>query len=286
MTMGAQGTNYVPSAGTVEDSLRWQDLRLFIRDGWGTLTLHRPDHRNSMCPTLLAELEDATTYLADEAGLKGLVITGAGDSFSVGGDIDSIRDCIRDPTTDVVAISRTQVELIQRTVLNVRRMTFPVVAAVNGLAAGSGFGLALACDDRVAAPRATFVAAYGAIGLSPDAGLTYLLPRIVGDACAKAIILGDQVVRARRAERLGMVSEIVEIDELQQVAMRRLRRLTRWAPQSVALTKQLLQSTWHEGFADHLQRERHLFADLCATANFVEGIEAMHAGRPPCFEGR
>ncbi|HEU4393304.1 MAG TPA: enoyl-CoA hydratase/isomerase family protein [Solirubrobacterales bacterium] len=284
--MGGRGTNHVPSSGSVEDSSRWQDLRLVIRDGWGTLTLHRPDQRNSMCPRLLAELEEATIYLADEAGVKGLVITGAGDSFSVGGDIASIRDCIHDPTTDVVAISRTQVELIQRAVLNIRRMAFPVVAAVNGLAAGSGFGLALACDDRIAAPRATFVAAYGAIGLSPDAGLSYLLPRIVGDARARAIILGDQVVRARRAERLGMVSEVVEADELLEVAMRRVRRLTRWAPQSVATTKQLLQSTWHEGFADHLQRERHLFADLCATANFVEGIEALHAGRPPRFEGR
>jgi enoyl-CoA hydratase/carnithine racemase len=270
----------------IENSSRWRDLRLQISDGWGTLTLHRPDHRNSMCPTLLTELEDATTYLADEAGVTGLVITGAGDSFSVGGDISSIRDFIHDPATDVVAISRTQVELIQRAILNVRRMAFPVVAAVNGLAAGSGFGLALACDDRIASPRATFVAAYGAIGLSPDAGLTYLLPRIVGDARARAIILGDQVVRARRAERLGMVSEIVEIDELQEVAMRRVRRLTRWAPQSVASTKQLLQGAWHGGFADHLQRERHLFADLCATADFVEGIEAIHAGRPPCFEGR
>lgn len=284
--MEAKETDRTPSATAGEIPSRWSDLRIAISEGWGTLTLHRPEQRNSMCPTLLSELEDATTWLADEAGLKGLVITGAGDAFSVGGDIGSIRDCIHDPTTDVVAISRAQVELIQRTVLNVRRMSFPVVAAVNGLAAGSGFGLALACDDRIAAPRATFVAAYGAIGLSPDAGLTYLLPRIVGDARARAIILGDQVVRARRAERLGMVSEVVEEDELQAVALRRVRRLTRWAPQSVASTKRLLQSTWHEGFADHLQRERHLFADLCATADFREGIEAIHAGRPPYFDGR
>lgn len=274
-----------PGATAVTPS-RWGDLRISISDGWATLTLDRPEQRNSMCPTLLSELEDATTYLADEAGLKGLVITGAGDSFSVGGDIGSIRDCIHDPTTDVVAVSRSQVELIQRTVLNIRRMSFPVVAAINGLAAGSGFGLALACDDRVAAPRATFVAAYGAIGLSPDAGLTYFLPRIVGDARARAIILGDQVVRARQAERLGMVSEVVEDDQLHAVASRRARRLTRWAPGSIASTKLLLQSTWRQGFADHLQQERHLFADLCATADFREGIEAIHAGRPPYFQGK
>jgi 2-(1,2-epoxy-1,2-dihydrophenyl)acetyl-CoA isomerase len=265
---------------------RWSDLRMAVEDGWGTLTLHRPEQRNSMCPTLLAELKEATTYLADEAGLRGLVITGAGGSFSAGGDIGSFRDCIHDPATDVVATSRAQVELIQRTVINVRRMAFPVIAAVNGLAAGSGFGLALACDDRIAAPRAAFVAAYGAIGLSPDAGLTYLLPRIVGDAAARAIILGDQVVRAGRAERLGIVSEVVEAGELQSVAMRRARRLARWAPGSVASTKQLLQGAWRDGFADHLQHERHRFAGLCATADFREGVEAIHAGRQPCFEGR
>lgn len=275
----------VPSRTTAVSPSRWSDLRIAISDGWGTLTLDRPEQRNSMCPRLLSELDDATTYLADEAGLKGLVITGAGDSFCIGGDLGAIRDCIHDPTTDVVAITRARVELIQRTILNVRRMSFPVVAAVNGLAAGSGFGLALACDDRIAGPRATFVAAYGTIGLSPDAGLTYLLPRIIGDARARAIILGDEVVRAQRAERLGMVSQVVGDDELQTVALRRVRRLARWGPQSIASTKQLLQSTWHEGLADHLQRERHLFADLCATAEFREGIEAMHAGRPPYFYG-
>jgi enoyl-CoA hydratase/carnithine racemase len=270
----------------VKSTSRWSDLRVEIEDGWGTLTLHRPKQRNAMCPALLAELEDATTYLADDAGLKGLVVTGAGDSFSVGGDTGSMRDHIHDPGTDVVAFSRTQVELIQRTILTVRRMPFPVVAALNGLAAGSGFGLALACDDRVASPRAAFLAAYGAIGLSPDAGLTYLLPRVVGDACARSIILGDQVVRARRAERLGIVSEIAEPSDLHAVALRRVRRLARCAPGSVASIKQLLQSTWHEGFADHLQRERHLFADLCETADFREGIEAIHSGRPPRFESR
>ena len=266
--------------------MAWSDLRVEIEDGWGRLTLHRPEQRNSMCPTLLAELDEATTHLADEAGLRGLVVTGAGDSFSVGGDVASIRECIHDPSTDVVAISRDQVERMQRSVLNIRRMPFPVVAAVNGLAAGSGFGLALACDDRIASRRATFVAAYGAIGLSPDAGLSYMLPRMIGEARARAIVLGDQVIRARTAERLGIVSEVVEEDELGAVAMRRARRLTRWAPRSVAATKELLQSAWHDGFADHLQRERHVFADLCATADFREGIEALHAGRPPCFEGR
>lgn len=262
------------------------DLRIAIDEGWGTLTLDRAEHRNSMCPRLLAELEDATAYLADESGLKGLVVTGAGDSFSVGGDIGSIRDYILDPAADVVAISRTQVDLIQRTVLNIRRMSFPVVAAVNGLAAGSGFGLALACDDRIASPRATFQAAYGALGLSPDAGLTYLLPRIVGDALARVILLGDQAVRARKAERLGIVSEVVEQGELHAVARSRVQRLSRWAPQSVASTKRLLRSAWHEGFADHLQRERHMFADLCASADFREGIEAANAGRLPRFKGR
>jgi 2-(1,2-epoxy-1,2-dihydrophenyl)acetyl-CoA isomerase len=280
-----EDVNSTTADSTAVTPSRWDDLRVSISDDWGTLTLDRPNYRNAMCPTLLSELEDATTYLADEAGLKGLVITGAGDSFSVGADIDSIRDCIHDPTTDVVAISRTQVELIQRTILTVRRMSFPVVAAVNGLAAGSGFGLALACDDRIAGPRATFVAAYGAIGLSPDAGLTYMLPRIVGDATARVMILGDQVVRARRAERLGMVSEVVETEELHAVALRRVRRLTRWAPGAVESTKRLLQDAWHQGFADHLQQERHLFADLCATADFCEGIEAIHAGRPPYFNG-
>lgn len=264
-----------------------EDLRIAIADGWGTLTLHRPEHRNAMSTTMLAELHEATAYLADEAGLKGLLITGAGDSFSSGGDLDTIRACLDDKTADVVAVSRRQVSLLQQAVLNIRRMSYPVVAAVNGLAAGSGFGLALACDDRVASPRARFMAAYGAVGLTPDAGLTYFLPRIVGDARALAIIVGDRVIRAKQAERLGLVSEVTEEeDELEVAAMRHLRRLTRSAPRSVAATKLLLQGAWSEGFADHLQSERELFADACATDDFREGIEAIHAGRKPRFEGR
>jgi 2-(1,2-epoxy-1,2-dihydrophenyl)acetyl-CoA isomerase len=268
-----------------ESPSRWSDLRIAIADGWGTLTLHRPEHRNAMSTTMLAELHEATAYLAGEASLKGLLITGAGDSFSSGGDLDTIRACLNDETADVVAVSRKQVSLLQQAIVNIRRMSFPVVAAVNGLAAGSGFGLALACDDRVASPRARFMAAYGAVGLTPDAGLTYFLPRIVGDARALAIIVGDRVVRAKQAEQLGLVSEVIEEDELEIAAMRRLRRLTRLAPRSVAATKLLLQGTWHEGFADHLQRERELFADACATNDFREGIEAIHAGRKPRFEG-
>jgi 2-(1,2-epoxy-1,2-dihydrophenyl)acetyl-CoA isomerase len=264
----------------------WRDLRIAVTDGWGTLTLHRPERRNAMSTTMLAELPDATAYLVDEAALRGLVITGAGDAFSVGGDLDTLRSHLHDPSADVAAISRANVDQLQQAILNIRRMPFPVVAAVNGLAAGSGFGLALACDDRVASSRATFMAAFGSVGLSPDAGLTYLLPRIVGDARARAIILGDEVLRARQSKRLGLVSEIVEQDQLQAAALRRLRRLTRWAPRSIAATKQLLQSAWHDGFADHLECERHLFADACATADFREGVEAFHAGRRPRFEGR
>lgn len=269
-----------------ERRLEWRDLRITIVESWGTLTLDRPARRNAMSTTMLAALPDATAYLADEAGLKGLVITGAGDSFSVGGDLHTMNSDLHDSTVDISSVSRSRVHMLHEAILNIRRMSFPVVAAVNGLAAGSGFGLALACDDRVASPRARFTAAYGSVGLSPDTGLTYLLPRIVGDARARTIILGDEVVRARPAKRLGLVSEIVEEADLQAAALRRLRHLTRWAPQSVAVTKQLLQGAWHDDFADHLQVERLLFAEACATEDFREGIEAFHAGRRPRFQGR
>jgi enoyl-CoA hydratase/carnithine racemase len=261
-------------------------LQVEIESGCATLTLDRPAQRNAMSTTMLAELNEASADLADAAGLRGLLITGAGDSFCSGGDLEAIRDCLHDEEADVVADSRAQVSLLQQAILNVRRMPFPVVAAVNGLAAGSGFGLALACDDRIAGPGARFMAAYGSVGLTPDAGLTYLLPRIVGDARAREIILGDQALRAGRAKDLGLVNEVVPLDDLLAAGRRRLRRLGRWAPRSIAATKQLLSAAWGEGFADHLQRERHLFADACATDDFREGIEAFDSGRKPRFEGR
>ncbi len=261
----------------------YRDLRVTVVDGWATLTLARPEQRNAMSPRMLAELPVATAFLADQASIAGLVITGAGESFSVGGDLTTMHAELNDSEVDLTATSRMRIEYLHRAILNIRRMPFPVVAAVNGLAAGSGFGLALACDDRIASPGATFKAAYGAVGLTPDAGLTYLLPRIVGEARARVMILGDEAVRARPAERLGLVSQVVEEPELLQAALRRLKRLTRWSPQSIAATKHLLRNAWQDGLEDHLQCERDLFAEACATEDFRGAMEAFHAGGQPRF---
>jgi enoyl-CoA hydratase/carnithine racemase len=285
-TVDGGAPNQAPSCAAGDGQPRWRHLRIVIEDGWGTLTLHRPERRNGMSRAMFLALPDATAYLADEAALKGLVITGADDSFSVGGDLAMLRAYLQNSTVDVASLTRVSIDALHQAVLNIRRMPFPVLAAVNGLAAGAGFGLALACDDRVASPRAAFMAAYGSVGLTPDAGLTYLLPRIVGDARARRIILGDEVVRASEAERLGLVGEIVEDDDLQAAALRRLRRLTRWAPQSIAATKKLLQSAWDEGLAEHLQRERNHIVESCATEDFRIGVDAFHAGRQPRFQGR
>jgi enoyl-CoA hydratase/carnithine racemase len=261
----------------------WETLRVTIEEGWAKLTLDRPEQRNAMTLKMLTELREATDYLADRGGVSGLLVIGSGETFSLGGDLAEAQAILEGPADQLMASGRRLVDPLQRAILNMRRMRFPVVAAVNGLAAGGGFGLALACDDRVASPRAAFVAAFGKIGLSPDSALSYMLPRIVGEARAKTIILGEEVVRAEQAHTLGIVSEVVEAGMLEAAALRRLRRLARCAPHSIAAIKELVSGTWQRSLAEHLQRETALFVEACTTEDFRNAINASGAGLLPRF---
>ena len=264
----------------------FETLRFDLEDdGIGVLTLDRPSEGNAMSPTMLRELPEATAWLADRAPLRGLVLTGAGESFSVGGDLSALKDILDAADIDVAADCRFRVDQLHQAVLNLRRIRVPLVAAVNGLAAGSGFALALACDDRIASDRAAFTAAYGRVGLTPDGGLSYFLPRAVGEMKARSWLLGDALIRAKTALQEGMVSRIVPADELVDAARRRARRLADLAPRYTAITKMLVARSLQSSLAEQLQLERHSFADSAATVDFRRGIKAYFSGARATFAG-
>ncbi len=178
-------------------------LRIEIDGDIGTLTLDRPDAFNAMSPELIGELTVAFAWLADEAPLSGLILTGAGKAFCAGGDVNWFKTGVEDDSIDLPAQVRRGAEALHTAIVDLRRIPYPVIAAVNGPAAGAGFSLALACDFRIASEAAFFACAYGRIGASPDGGMTYFLPRVVGPSRALELLLEDPNMSAADALARG-----------------------------------------------------------------------------------
>ena len=182
-------------------------LRIEIDGKIGTLTLDRPDAFNAMSPEMIGELTVAFAWLADQAPLRALIVTGAGKAFCSGGDINWFKQGVESEEIDLPSEVRRGAEALHAAIVDLRRIPYPVICAVNGPAAGAGFSLALACDIRIASESAFFACAYGRIGASPDGGMTYFLPRVVGPSKALELLLEDPNVKAEEAKELGIVTE-------------------------------------------------------------------------------
>jgi enoyl-CoA hydratase/carnithine racemase len=250
------------------------------------LTLNRPESANAMNKDLLLSLAEVTAGLRAEEELSGLVVTGAGKAFSTGGDPRDYQRAVHDRETDVVAYGNEFTGTLATSIKNIRAMPFPVVAAVNGQAAGAGFSLALACDLRVAVPRAAFHLAYGRIGASTDGGMTWLLPRVVSPARALHLLLEQPVIRAPQALAEGIVTMLAEPGALLDTSLDLLRRTTSIAPHSIKSAKRLVDSSLESTLDAHLEEERAAFAAGLGTRDMRHGIDALLAGEWPDFEGR
>jgi enoyl-CoA hydratase/carnithine racemase len=252
----------------------------------GTLTLDRPDSLNAMSPEMIFELTLAAAWLADRAPLRGLVVTGAGRAFSSGGDVNWFKRGVEDPEHDLPSDVRRGAEVLHQAIVDFRRIPYPVIGAVNGVAAGAGFSLALMCDIRIASSEASFVCAYGRIGASPDGGMTYFLPRVVGPAKALELLLNDPMLSAEQALDAGIVSKVVPAGELLGEAREKAAKLALKAPHYVRMAKLLVAESLENGLTEHLQVERHGIADSMATEDLREGVSAFFAGREARFSGR
>ena len=260
-------------------------LRIEVDGEIGTLTLDRPDALNAMSPEMIFELTVAAAWLADRAPLRGLIVTGSGRAFSAGGDVKWFLKGISDEEFDLPSDVRRGADVLHQAIVDFQRIPYPVIAAVNGVAAGAGFSLALGCDFRIASEEAAFVCAYGRIGASPDGGMTYFLPRVVGPAKALELALNDPNLDARAALEAGLVSEVVSPDELMPRAREKAEKLARMAPHYVRMAKGLLHESIEHSLTDHLQLERHGIADSMATDDLRRGVTAFFAGEEPEFRG-
>jgi 2-(1,2-epoxy-1,2-dihydrophenyl)acetyl-CoA isomerase len=261
-------------------------LRIEVDGEIGTLTLDRPESFNAMSPEMILDLGTAFAWFADQAPLRGLIVTGAGDAFCSGGDINGFKAGVEDDSIDLPAQVRRGAEALHTAIVDLRRISYPVIAAINGAAAGAGFSLALACDIRIMSENAFVACAYGRIGASPDGGMTYFLPRVVGPSKALELFLEDPNMNAADALERGVVSEVVGADDLMEVARAKAAKLATKAPFYVKMAKRLCGVSIENGLTEHLQLERHGIADSMATEDLREGAIAFFSGEKPEFKGR
>lgn len=253
----------------------FETISLEDHGGVATLTLRRPERRNAVDMAMRAELRIAVERMADDAAIRACIITGSGGSFCAGGDIASMRD-----RTPGVEDARRRMRETGQMALRLLTLDKPLIAAVDGPAFGGGFGLALAADFVVATPRARFCASFGRIGLVPDFALHHSLPRRVGLARAKEIILSGREIGAEEALSLGMVYQIVEEDRLATVAQDLAARFVRSSPTAIALSKSLLDQTYSLDVRQVLEAETVAQA-ACLESEYHRGAVARFLeGRP------
>jgi 2-(1,2-epoxy-1,2-dihydrophenyl)acetyl-CoA isomerase len=255
------------------------DLRFEITDDVATITLDRPDALNALTIPLKHELLAALDRSASDPAVRAIVLTGAGRAFCAGQDL---RERLEP------GASPLEVELRERynpIILAMRSLEKPIVGAINGVAAGAGASLAFACDLRLAAEGASFLLAFGRIGLMPDSGATWFLPRLIGAARAAELALLGDALPAAEAERFGLVSRVVPTDALLAEARALAARLAGMAPRALALTKRALDETWSSSLEEQLETEAELQGIAGATADHAEGIAAFVEKRPPRFTG-
>lgn len=256
-----------------------EGLRVEVDGPVATLTLDRPDSLNALTVPVKVALREALASLAADRSVRAVILTGAGRAFCAGQDLAEREQPDAAPLEVEV---RVRYNPIIRTL---RSMDQPVIAAVNGVAAGAGASLAFACDIRLAADDARFVLAFGRIGLVPDSGATWFLPRLVGSAKAAELALIGDTVDAAEALRLGLVSRVVPGDRLMAEARALADRLAEGAPLALSLTKSALQRSLAIDLDEALEGEAKLQGIAGASADHAEGLAAFREKRPPRFTG-
>jgi 2-(1,2-epoxy-1,2-dihydrophenyl)acetyl-CoA isomerase len=255
------------------------ELRFDAADGVATITLDRPDALNALTVGLKQELLGAFERVANDRSVRAVVLTGAGRAFCAGQDLRERLEPDALPLADEIRLRYNPL------IRAMRALDRPIVGAINGIAAGAGASLAFACDIRVASDSASFLLAFGRVGLIPDSGATWLLPRLIGGAKAAELALTTEPLAATDAERYGLVARVVPPDALMAEAAALARRLADGAPRALALTKQALGEAWDATLDDQLDREARLQGEAGATADHAEGIAAFLGRRPPRFSG-
>lgn len=263
-----------------ENEARGAEIQMTRAGGIHRLTLNRPQRLNAFTRTMLGQMSDRLAEIAADADARVLVITGAGRAFSAGQDLGD-TGAIEDGRACRDTVERYYNPVIRQ----IHTLDLPVVAAVNGIAAGAGMSLALSCDIVIAAQSAAFDIAFARIGLIPDAGGSHHLQRLLGPARAKALAMLGEKIPAPEAARLGLIHQCVPDQELAAATEALAARLAAAPTRALALMKQAFHAGDHHSLEEQLALEAELQAQAADTEDFAEGVAAFLGKRAPGFKG-
>jgi len=268
--------------------MAYETILYEIEQGVGTITLNRPAVLNAVTPEMIAELRDVLDKVAADPDVRAIVITGAGRGFCSGADLKS-RQRIHPADAEPDA-AKTGAERLRRTfnplILAIRSIEKPFIAAVNGVAAGAGCNMALACDIVLASEDARFGNVFARIGLIPDCGGHFLLPRLVGFHKAAELMFTGDIIGAQEAERIGLINRVVPAAEFVQQTRELAERLARGPTRSIGLCKRTLNIALTADLATALEAEAEGQGLASQTEDHWEGVQAFLEKRPAQFKGR
>jgi 2-(1,2-epoxy-1,2-dihydrophenyl)acetyl-CoA isomerase len=263
--------------------MSYQHILLERADGVARLTLNRPDRLNSFNVAMHEEVRAALQQLAQDSAARVLILTGAGRGFCAGQDLG---DRAVSPEGQRPDLGSSIEKYYAPLVLALRNLPMPVIAAVNGVAAGAGANIALACDLVIAARSASFVQAFCKLGLVPDSGGTWFLPRLVGTARAMGLALLGDKLPAEQAAQWGLIWRCVEDAELKETVDTLATQLAVAPTLGLARTKQAIYESWGRSLSQQLEQERDFQRELGQTHDYAEGVAAFTEKRSPRFTGR
>ena len=263
--------------------MTWQNVILDRSEGIGTLTLNRPEKLNAFAGEMRREVADALDAVEADPAVRVIVITGAGRGFCAGADVAYMAELV---TKQDVASMAALVEAGRRVVMTIRESSKPVSGAINGVAAGGGANLALACDIRIASDRARIAQSFNRIGLHPDWGGTFFLPRLVGPSQALELMWGAETIEADQALALGLFNRVVPHDVLAETVRSYALALVAKPALSLALTKRAVYQSLDRTLPEMLDYELDAQLRCFASPDAAEGIRAFVDKRTPRFGGQ
>jgi 2-(1,2-epoxy-1,2-dihydrophenyl)acetyl-CoA isomerase len=245
-----------------------------------TLTMNRPDKFNSFVREMAFELQKALDDCHLDPEVRCIVITGAGKAFCAGQDLQEAIE------SNGLELSKIVSEHFNPIIQRIRKNDKPIIAAINGVAAGAGANIALACDITIASRSASFIQAFSKIGLIPDSGGTYTLPRLVGMQKASALMMLGEKVNATEAERLGMIYKVVDDEQFKDEVEKIAQTLAKMPTKAFSLTKKALNKTWQNNLHDQLLLEDKLQTEAGLSDDYQEGVNAFLEKRKANFKGQ
>ena len=250
-----------------------------IRNAVGFITLNRPDKYNAFNREMALLMQEKLDECKSKE-VRCIYITGAGKAFSSGQDLEEVIN------PNGINIERILIEHYNPIIRAIRKLEKPVVAAVNGVAAGAGCNIALCCDIVVASGSASFTQAFSKIGLIPDSGGTYFLPRLVGWQKATALMMLSEKISAEEAERIGMIYKVFDEANFSEQSLKIASTLASMPTKALALTKQLLDNSFNNDYEDQLHDEEIFQQRSGSSADYKEGVQAFLEKRKPNFTGQ